>query len=92
MICSAVEVISKNRTWYSLLKDRQATFNQLVVGHRSALSMATLADFEWADDDGSILSRVADRDEFEAFIRAYKNLMLEIPNRILMIRDIKTDL
>jgi hypothetical protein len=75
-----------------LLKDRQAAYNQLCVGHKSALSMATLADFEWADDDGSILSRVSDRDEFEAFIRAYKNLMLEVPNRILMIRDIKTDL
>jgi hypothetical protein len=76
----------------ALIKDRQATYNQLCIGHRSALSIATLADFEWADDDGSILSRVADRDEFEAFIRAYKNLMLEIPNRVLMIRDIKTDL
>lgn len=76
----------------ALVKDRQATYNQLVVGHRDALSLATLADFEWADDDGSILSRVQNRDEFEAFLRAYKNLMLEEPKKILMIRDIKTDL
>lgn len=76
-----------------LVRDRQAPHNELLIGVKGTVSMFTLADFEWADEDGSILARVSNQDQFEAFIRAYKNLGLnENPKGCVFIRDIRTDL
>lgn len=74
-------------------RDRFAPYNSLLIGKKNALRLFTLLDFEFADDDGAILSRVSNQDAFEAFIRAYKNIGInDSPKKLLMIRDIKTDL
>jgi len=74
-------------------RDRLAPFNSLLIFNKMALKMYTLLDLEWADDDGSILSRVSNQDSYEAYMRCYKNIGLDAnPKLAVMIRDIKTDL
>jgi len=73
-------------------RDRQAPYNSLLVFKRDALKLYTLLDFEWADDDGSILSRVSNQDAFEAFLRSYRQIGLDkSPKCLAMIRDIRVD-
>lgn len=75
-----------------LVRDRHAPFNELYLLGEGVIKMYTLADFAFADIDGAILSRVSGQDDWEAFIRAYKNLGIDgNPKGALVIRDIKTD-
>jgi len=62
------------------------------VFRKQELKLYTLQDFGFADDDGSVLSRVSGQDEWEAFIRAYKNLGFDgDPKGCVFIKDIKVD-
>jgi len=75
-----------------LERDRLAPFNELLVFKKEEIKMYTLLDTEFADDDGAILSRVANQDSFEAYLRRYGNIALDgTPKATLMIRDIQTD-
>jgi hypothetical protein len=75
-----------------LVRDRQASYNQLLVGHRDVLKIYKLSDFKFADQDGSVLSRVSGQDDWEAFLRAYLTLGVDKNIKgLTMIRDIKTD-
>jgi hypothetical protein len=76
-----------------LVKDRQAPYNQLLVMLKETFKLCPLVDFEWADNDGAILSRVSGYDSWEAFMRWYGQLSIDMnPKGALFIRDIKTDL
>jgi len=44
-------------------------------------SIAQITEIGLADLDGSVLSRVANRDAYEAFVRYYYNVVCERPNR-----------
>lgn len=46
----------------------------------STFKWCVLKDFHWADQDGSVLSRVADKDAFEAYLAIYSNLVCDRPN------------
>jgi hypothetical protein len=73
-------------------RDRHAPYNEMFIFNKAALKKFTLLPIEWADDDGSILSRVSGQDAFEAFLRTYFNLGLNAnPKAACVIRDIKTD-
>lgn len=75
-----------------LVKDRHAPYNTLLVFKRDVLKMFTLSDFKWADEDGSILSRVGGEDAYNAFYRCYKQLGInDFPKKACFIRDIQTD-
>lgn len=77
----------------ALERDRLAPFNSLLVMNKRAIKQFTLLDFEWANDDGAILNRVASMDAFEAFLRCYKQMGIdENPKMACMIRDIRVDL
>jgi len=76
----------------SLVKDLLAPYNELFLLRRDSLAWYTLLDFEWADDDGSILKNVEGFDSWEAFLRAYIQLGAERPNSTGVIRDIRTQL
>jgi len=78
-----------------IVKDRQAPFNQMLVMNRDVLKIYKLSDFQFADQDGAILSRLGGSgatDAYEAFIRAYIQLGIDMdPKAAVMIRDIKVD-
>jgi hypothetical protein len=76
-----------------LERDRLAPYNCFLLMKKEALKQFTLLDFGFADDDGAILSRVANTDAYEAYIRTYRNIGIDTtPKALLMIRDIKTEL
>lgn len=71
-------------------RDRQAPYNSLFIFKKDAIKLYTLKDFEFADDDGAILSRVANQDSYEAYIRHYSNIGLDTtPKSCCVIRDIR---
>lgn len=49
-------------------------------------------DFEWIDDDGAVLSRVADTDAFEATLRCYGNFASTEPRKNFRIADVQATL
>lgn len=76
-----------------LERDRHAPYNACYLWVKGAIKQFTLLDTEFADDDGSILSRVANQDNWEFFVRRYANLGIDSsPKEMLAIRDIRTDL
>ncbi|MEK6650402.1 MAG: phage major capsid protein [Bacteroidota bacterium] len=52
------------------------------------LKLAPLSSWEWADDDGAVLSRVSGNDAFEAYRRWYGNLYTSDPHGMFVIRDV----
>lgn len=77
----------------ALERDRLAPYNSLLVGVKAALKKYTLKPISFADNDGSILSRVSNTDAWEFFVCTYFNLGCDANMKsLLMIRDIKTDL
>lgn len=74
------------------IKDLLAPYNEIFLLHKPALQWYVELDFEFADDDGSILKNVTGYDRWEAFIRAYHQLATERPNATAVIREIKTNL
>jgi hypothetical protein len=74
-------------------RDRQAPYNTLLVAKKSALRKFTLKPVGFADNDGSILSRVANEDAWEFFLSTYFNIGVDGNMKsLLFIRDIKVDL
>lgn len=76
-----------------LERDRLAPFNELLVMQKETIRKFTLKELGFADDDGAILSRVANQDNWEFFVSTYFNLGVQgYIKAALMIRDIKVDL
>lgn len=71
-------------------RDRLAPYNELFIFKRDAIKLYTLKPLGFADDDGAILSRVANQDSWEFFIRYYGNMGLDKnPKSCAVIRDIR---
>jgi hypothetical protein len=76
-----------------IVRDRFAPYNSLLVMKKACIKQFTLLDTEFADDDGSVLSRVSNQDAFEAFVRTYRNIGFDMaPKGCAFIRDIRVDL
>lgn len=54
--------------------DSQAKRGTIFYVNPATLSILRTADFDWADQDGAILSRVSGEDAYDAFLYAYMNL------------------
>ena len=52
-------------------------------------TITELQSFGMADLDGSVLSRLSNRDEFEGFVRWYYNLVCKEPNRNAILTNIE---
>lgn len=76
-----------------LVKDRFAPYNSMLICKKSSLRRAVLKPIGFADDDGAILSRVADQDNWDFWLSYYWNMFVDGNMKSLcMIRDIRTDL
>ncbi len=73
-------------------RDRQAPYNTLLVAKRETLRKFTLKPIGFADNDGAILSRVSNQDNWEFFLSTYFNLGVDGNMKsLLFIRDIRVD-
>ena len=60
----------------------------LIFLNTKVWAVAELKSFSMADMDGNVLSRVANRDEWEGFVSWYYNLVCKEPNRCAILTGI----
>jgi hypothetical protein len=58
----------------NVMRDRDVPDGYAFVLNTSHLSLFVLSDWEWMDDDGAVLSRVSNKDAYEATFYKYANL------------------
>ena len=68
--------------------DKHAPYGKLYFLRMSEIKQYVMQDWKWADRDGAILSRVSDKDQWEAFMCWYGNLGIEIRNTHAVIEDL----
>lgn len=73
------------------LRESDDVKGRLALVTPSLFEIHTGTGFEWANDDGAILSRISGYDAFEAYTRNYSNLFCKRPNAIPVITGITTD-
>lgn len=69
--------------------DYMAKKNNVFFLDESTLARYQASDLDWMDNDGAVLSRVADKDEYDAVAYAYRNLGCTAPNRNSVLRDVQ---
>lgn len=57
-----------------VIADKDCVAESFYFLDRSSLAIYQMSDWEWADDDGSVLSKVSGKDAYEAWIFWYSNL------------------
>ena len=68
--------------------DKHATYNKLFFLSTGDLKLYVQKDWGWADQDGSVLSRVTGKDQWEAFMCWYGNLGCERRNTHGVLSDV----
>lgn len=71
-----------------ILFDKHAPYGKLYFIRLEDIKQYVMKDWGWADDDGAILSRVNDKDSWEAFMCWYGNLGCERRNTHAVIEDL----
>jgi hypothetical protein len=72
----------------NLMRDRDVPNGFAFILNTSHLSLFVLSDWEWMDDDGAILSRVSNKDAYEATFYKYANLATDQRNTHGLIYDL----
>lgn len=75
-----------------LLVDRDAPYGRIISWDSRYGLNFELTPFEWADEDGAIMSRINGVDAFEAVARMYGNYCYERPNCAGRLDDIDTNI
>jgi len=65
-----------------LVADQQCKHNRIYFINPQALRICRMADFNWMDMDGAVLSRVADKDAYEATLYHYGDLACTARNAL----------
>jgi hypothetical protein len=71
-----------------IIADKDAPANKIFVVDESQLSFYRLADLDWMQEDGAILSRVSGYDAYEAVLFLYQELGTGMRNAHVRIDDI----
>ena len=71
-----------------IIADKDAPANKIFVVDEDELSIYRLADFDWMQEDGAILSRVSGYDAYEAVLYVYQELGTSMRNAHVLISDI----
>lgn len=66
--------VSSGEVELGFISDRFAPATQIWAPHPDYIHLRQAADWQWMDDDGSVLARVADRDAYEATTYQYSEL------------------
>lgn len=78
--------VTHNKTPF--IAERDCPWNTIFCLTHSSLKLAPISDWEWADEDGDVFSRVSNTDAFEAFTRWIGNFYSPDPNQNVVIRDV----
>jgi hypothetical protein len=74
-----------NLKWFV---DKDCPANSIYIPDESELEIYQLADFDWMDEDGAVLSRVSGKDAYEAIIYYYSELGCSMRNAMCKVGDI----
>ena len=72
-----------------IVPDKDAIGNTMFFIDPSTLNLFVSKDANWIDDDGHILSRVSNKDVFEASLRIYENLGTDNPSKNVVLRNVQ---
>lgn len=68
--------------------DKDCDYNRIYFLSLENFTWYVLKDFHFAQEDGSILYRVADTDEYEGWLKGYMELGCDAPNAQTVLKDI----
>lgn len=71
-----------------IIADKDAPAGKIFCVDENELSIYRLADFDWMQEDGAILSRVSGYDAYEAVLYVYQELGTSMRNAHVLIGDI----
>lgn len=71
-----------------IIADKDAPANKVFVIDENELQIHRLADIDWMNEDGAILSRVSGEDAYEAVLYVYQELGCSMRNANVRIDDI----
>ena len=71
-----------------IIAEKDAPANKIFVVDEDELAIFRLADFDWMQEDGSILSRVSGVDAYEAVLYVYQELGTSMRNAHVLLSDI----
>lgn len=69
--------------------ERYADPNQMMLINMDNFILAQLAPWEWLDNDGAVLSRIANKPAYEATLACYCDIICTKPNSQAIIKGIK---
>lgn len=72
----------------AIISDKDAPANKIFCVDENELAIYRLADFDWMQEDGAILSRVSGKDAYEAVLYVYQELGTSMRNAHVLIDDI----
>lgn len=71
-----------------MIAEKDASANKIFIVDEDELAIYRLADFDWMQEDGSILSRVSGVDAYEAVLYVYQELGTSMRNAHVLLSDI----
>ena len=72
----------------AVIPDQDALANTMLFVDWNHLFLFQMSDFDWMDQDGAVLSRVASSDSYEAVLYWYANLGTDRPRAHSFLRDV----
>ena len=84
----AISYLGGSHGMIPIIAEKDAAANSIFIVDEDELAIHRLADFDWMQEDGSILSRVSGVDAYEAVLYVYQELGTSMRNAHVLLSDI----
>ena len=84
----AISYLGGSHGMIPIISEKDAAANSVFIVDEDELAIHRLADFDWMQEDGSILSRVSGVDAYEAVLYVYQELGTSMRNAHVLLSDI----
>ena len=84
----AISYLGGSHGMIPIIAEKDAPANKIFIVDEDELAIYRLADFDWMQEDGSILSRVSGVDAYEAVLYVYQELGTSMRNAHVLLSDI----
>ena len=84
----AISYLGGSHGMIPIIAEKDAAANSVFIVDEDELAIHRLADFDWMQEDGSILSRVSGVDAYEAVLYVYQELGTSMRNAHVLLSDI----
>ena len=84
----AISYLGGSHGMIPIIAEKDADANKIFIVDEDELAIHRLADFDWMQEDGSILSRVSGVDAYEAVLYVYQELGTSMRNAHVLLSDI----